>query len=69
MSVNRLLSDALERIAELEEQEKEKNERISKLEKALSDLIERAAQRDSWKYFPESYLDEAFKVLLKKQGK
>ena len=43
--------------------------RIVELEKALSDLIERAAQRDSWKYFPESYLDEAFKVLLKEQGK
>tara|TARA_R110002153_G_scaffold162174_1_gene314649 strand:+ start:87 stop:416 length:330 start_codon:yes stop_codon:yes gene_type:complete len=44
-------------------------ERIAELEKALSDLIERAAQRDSWKYFPQSYLDEAFKVLLKEQGK
>ena len=61
-----LLAELLEK-HRLETQEKDK--RISKLEKALSDLIERAAQRDSWKYFPESYLDEAFKVLLKKQGK
>ena len=44
-------------------------DRIAELEKALSDLIERAAQRGSGKYFPESYLDEAFKVLLKEQGK
>ena len=55
-------------IVRLDVEEKEKDKRIIELEKALSDLIERAAQRDSWKYFPESYLDEAFKVLLKEQG-
>ena len=47
----------------------EVDERIAELEKALSDLIERAAQRGSWEHFPQSYLDDAFKVLLKEQGK
>jgi hypothetical protein len=38
--------------------------RIAELTNALSLLIDRAGECDSWESFPESWLDEAFAVLL-----
>ena len=40
--------------------------RIAELEQALNKLIEQASECDGWESFPETYLDEAFKVLEEK---